>query len=150
MEEMICQFNKHGVRYLVIGGQAVRLEGMPRFSMDWDVYLPPSDLDNMARINKLIADELDVPLLPLGRKGENFIQTYQTRWGIVQFHLGGPGLPPFGEAESRAVTHPTEDGIPVRCMSGHDLLKSKKAANRPEDRQDILFLEEKRKAGVLS
>lgn len=37
MDEVIRRFNNEGVRYLVIGGQAVRLEGCPRFSMDWDV-----------------------------------------------------------------------------------------------------------------
>jgi hypothetical protein len=28
-----------GARYLVIGGQAVRLHGLPRFSMDWDLFV---------------------------------------------------------------------------------------------------------------
>ena len=27
------------VRYLLMGGQAMRLAGMPRFSMDWDLQL---------------------------------------------------------------------------------------------------------------
>jgi hypothetical protein len=34
VDEVIRRFNASGVRYLVIGGQAVRLEGCPRFSMD--------------------------------------------------------------------------------------------------------------------
>lgn len=36
MEEVIAMFNNSGVRYLLIGGQAMMLEGMPRFSMDWE------------------------------------------------------------------------------------------------------------------
>ena len=47
MDEVIRRFNTEGIRYLVIGGQAVRLEGCPRFSMDWDVYIPSRDLANM-------------------------------------------------------------------------------------------------------
>jgi len=43
MDEIVRRFNEHGIRYLVIGGQAVRLEGMPRFSMDWDIYIPSRD-----------------------------------------------------------------------------------------------------------
>ena len=39
MEEVIQRFNQSAVRYLLIGGQAVRLEGLPRFSMDWDLYI---------------------------------------------------------------------------------------------------------------
>ncbi len=45
VEEIIKLFNREKVRYLVIGGQAVRLFGMPRFSMDWDIYIPGKDLE---------------------------------------------------------------------------------------------------------
>lgn len=51
MDEVIRRFNEQGVRYLVIGGQAVRLEGCPRFSMDWDLYIPNRDTANIERIN---------------------------------------------------------------------------------------------------
>jgi len=149
MDEVIQLFNAQRVRYLVIGGQAVRLEGMPRFSMDWDLYIPPKDEANIALINRLLGVELELPLLPLGPKGENFVQTYQTRWGILQFHLGGPGLPPFDIAESRAHTHRTETGTDVRCVCGADLLESKRRAGRPQDIQDIRFLEKKAEAGLL-
>ena len=113
---MIALFNENGLRYLLIGGQAVRLEGMPRFSMDWDFFIPPKDLDDIIKINRILEPELDLPLLPLGEQGENFVQTYQIRWGIVQFHLAGPGLPKFEEAEARAVIHETENQTPVRCL----------------------------------
>jgi hypothetical protein len=93
MDEVIRRFNEQGVRYLVIGGQAVRLEGCPRFSMDWDLYIPNRDTANIERINRVLSDELDLPMVPLGPRGENFVQTYQTRRGILQFHLTGPGLP---------------------------------------------------------
>ena len=149
MDEVIRRFNAHGVRYLLIGGQAVRLEGFPRFSMDWDVYIPARDGENLERIANVLGDELDVPLLPLGPRGENFVQTYQTQWGILQFHLAGPGLPPFDEAERRATVHLTEEGVPVRCLSGPDLLKSKQLTHRPSDVADIEFLERKRALGLL-
>jgi len=149
MDEVIRRFNERGVRYLVIGGQAIRLEGCPRFSMDWDVYIPSRDAANMELINQVLGDELDMPLIPMGPRGENFVQTYQTRWGILQFHLTGPGLPPFDEAERRAIMHTTEDGVPVRCLAGLDLLESKKQANRPSDLGDIEFLEKKKSLGLL-
>ena len=41
MNELILAFNAAGVRYLLAGGQAMRLAGMPRFSMDWDFFIPP-------------------------------------------------------------------------------------------------------------
>ena len=150
MNELVQQFNASGVRYLLIGGQAMRLSGMPRFSMDWDFFIPPHDSGNFARLNRLLEKELDAPLVPLGLAGENFIQTYQTRWGVVQFHLGLPGVPRFDEAEKAAVSHNTEQGTPVRCLSGVHLLAAKQAANRPQDQADIEFLKELQRLGKLS
>lgn len=142
MDEVIQLFNDNGVRYVVIGGQAMRLEGMARFSMDWDVFIP-NEAATIEQINALLADELDLPLVPLGPAGENFVQTYQTQWGVLQFHLGGAGLPRFDEAAQRAVDRENENGTPVRCLCTEDLLTAKRAANRPEDQADIRFLEAK-------
>lgn len=146
MEEILKLFNRHNIRYLVIGGQAIRLEGLPRFSMDWDFFIPSRDKGNIDAINALLGDILDLQLEPMGTHGENFIQTYQTQWGIIQFHLGGPGLPPFDAAEAMAVWHQSENGTPIRCLCASHLLAAKKAANRPQDQVDIEFLEEKLKA----
>ncbi|MBU4430335.1 MAG: hypothetical protein KKE37_13400 [Verrucomicrobia bacterium] len=51
---------------------------MPRTSLDWDFFIPGGDLNNLALLNCLLEDELDMPLVPMGPSGENFIQTYQT------------------------------------------------------------------------
>jgi hypothetical protein len=149
IDDLLAAFGRTGVRYLLIGGQAMRLSGMPRFSMDWDFYIPPRDLRNLARLNSLLESELDVPLIPLGPHGENFIQTYQTCWGILQFHLGLPGVPKFDQAEARAAVRHTENGIPVKCLAGPDLLAAKRAADRPQDQADIAFLEELQRLGKL-
>jgi hypothetical protein len=150
MNELIQALNAAGIRYLLVGGQAMRLTGMPRFSMDWDFLIPPHDGDNLARLNEILQEELDVPLVPLGARGENFIQTYQTRWGILQFHLGLPGLPRFDAAEKAAVIRPTEQGTPVKCLSPAQLLAAKRAADRPQDQADIAFLEELQRLGKFS
>lgn len=149
MNELLKIFERAGVRYLLIGGQAMRLAGMPRFSMDWDLFVPPRDEENFQRLNSLLEDELDAPLLPLGPQGENFIQTYQTRWGVLQFHLGLPGVPRFDEAEKAVIIRKNEYGAPVRCLSGIHLLSAKKAANRPQDQTDIEFLLELQRLGKL-
>lgn len=140
MDELIQRFNENAVRYLVFGGQAVRLEGMPRFSMDWDLFIPGKDAANMERINELLVDELDMPLLPIGPRGENLIQTYQTRWGIVQFHLAVAGIRSFDEAEAQASEHPDENGVLVKTFSLEDLIASKAAVGRPQDLEDVDFL----------
>ncbi len=140
MDTLIQRLNEAGLRYMVFGGQAVRLKGMPRFSMDWDILIPGKDRRNIERINELLSDELDEPLLPLGERGENLIQTYQTRWGVVQFHLAAAGIGSFDEAERRAVRHVDENGVEIRCLCSEDLLATKEAASRPQDQADIEFL----------
>lgn len=149
MDELLQKFAEARVRYLLVGGQAMRLFGMPRFSLDWDFFIPPRDEENLTRLNAVLADELDLPLVALGPRGENFIQTYQTRWGVVQFHLGLPGVPKFEEAERQAVIRRNETGTPVACLSGPLLLAAKQAANRPQDQVDIEFLTELQRLGKL-
>ena len=150
MNEFILAFNAAGVRYLLAGGQAMRLIGMPRFSMDWDFFIPPYDENNFAKLNEILKEELYVPLMALGARGENFIQTYQTSQGILQFHLELPGVPRFDEAEKAAVIRQSEQGTPVKCLSGMQLLAAKRAASRPQDQADITFLEELQRLGKLS
>ena len=61
-------------------------EGMPRFTLDWDIFIPPFDQENFAKINAALADDLDMELEPLDiQTGEGFVQTFQTSAGIIQF-----------------------------------------------------------------
>lgn len=143
MEVALKRLNDAGVRYVLIGGQAMRLEGMPRTSMDWDLYVPPRDSRNMDLINSTLEDVLDVPVVELGSRGENAVQTYQTPEGILQFHLGGPGLPPFDKAFERACKRELAEGVQVPCLATEDLLTAKERVNRPQDQDDILFLRTK-------
>jgi hypothetical protein len=41
MNDLLPEFNAANVRYLLIGGQAMRLAGMPRYSMDRDFVNSP-------------------------------------------------------------------------------------------------------------
>ena len=92
---------------------------------------------------------MDMPVEPLGARGEHCVQTCQTRHGTAQFHLLVPGLPKFDEAEAQAVTKRTEGKTRVRCVSGAHLLASKLAANRAHDHLDVEFLMELRRLGKL-
>jgi hypothetical protein len=149
MTELLQQFDAAGIRYLLIGGQAMRMAGMPRSTMDWDFFIPPRDEANLSLLNQVLADELDMPLIALGPAGQNFMQTYQTSYGVLQFHLLVPGVPRFDEAEKAAVVRKTENAIPVKCLSGTHLLAAKQAANRPQDQVDIEFLLELKNLGKL-
>jgi hypothetical protein len=142
VDGLIERLNDAGVRYLLIGGQALRLHGMPRFSMDWDILLPLRDAENLRKIGAVLGDDLDLELEEPGPRGENVIQTYQTRFGVVQFHFAVPGLPSFEDAFARRTALRAEDGVAAQCLCASDLLACKRAANRPQDQQDIAYLEE--------
>ncbi|MCQ2352162.1 MAG: nucleotidyltransferase [Victivallaceae bacterium] len=139
MEKLLKKLNDAGVHYVVIGGQAMRQEGMPRFTLDWDLFIPPFDEDNFSKLNAALSDELDMEVEPLAATGEGFVQTFQTSAGIIQFHLAPPGLPKFSIVEDRATTHDF-NGVPVKYLCLDDLLLSKQAVARDKDADDILFL----------
>ena len=144
MERLLKKLNDSQVRYVVVGGQAMLQEGMPRFTLDWDIFIPPHDTDNFLKLNTALADELDMQVEPLDiRSGDGFVQTFQTQEGIVQFHLAPPGLPKFAAVEARAITHDYK-GIPVKYLCLDDLLRSKLAVARDKDSDDILFLQTKK------
>lgn len=147
MDEVIRRFDAAGVRCLLIGGQAMRLEGLPRFSMDWDFLIDDAP-GNLGKIAACLGDELDLPLVPRGPKGENLIQTYQTRWGVLQFHLAIPGILSFDEAWTRRQRLPSEGDVLFPCLSTRDLLAAKRAGGRPQDLVDTEFLEQKLAAGA--
>ena len=60
MDQIIQRLNDADVRYLLIGGQAIRLMGMPRYSMDWDLYCfkkkihRPKDEDDIIFLEELL------------------------------------------------------------------------------------------------
>lgn len=98
---------------------------------------------NFQKINTAIGDELDMKLEPLDvLSAEGFVQTFQTRYGIIQFHLLTPGLGKFDEVYQRSVSHDYK-GIQVKYLCLEDLYASKIAVQRGKDSDDILFLEEK-------
>ena len=146
MEVLLKKLHDAGVRFVVIGGQAMLQEGMPRFTLDWDIFIPPRDASNFEKINRALYDELDMALEPLDpATGEGFVQTYQTQYGIVQFHQAPIGLPRFDIVEARSVVRDYK-GVPVRYLCLDDLLKSKLAVSRDKDADDILFLQAKKEA----
>ena len=140
MEKLLKQLNDAGARYVVIGGQAMLQQGMPRFTLDWDIFVPPFDQENFDKINSALADELDMDLEKLDiATGEGFVQTFQTRAGIIQFHLSPPGLPKFAIVESRAITC-DYNGVPVKYLNLDDLLSSKQAVAREKDKENRAFI----------
>jgi len=67
-EETLRALQKHGVRYLIIGGAAVNLHGVPRMTADLDLTIALS-ADNVAALVDAMTEsgmKVSLPLDPLG------------------------------------------------------------------------------------
>jgi hypothetical protein len=54
MNECIRLLAAAGVRFIVVGGHAIRYAGFARSTLDWDLFVPPHDLANFAKINRAL------------------------------------------------------------------------------------------------
>lgn len=68
-EDFLELLDRHGVRYLIIGGLAFIYHAKPRFTKDIDVWLDPEP-GNLARANKALADFGSPHLLNVSEEDE--------------------------------------------------------------------------------
>ena len=130
-------FNQHEVRYLVIGGTAVRFHGHLRFANDLDVVVDNSK-ENARRVyNALtgIIGHQPFTVDDLCRSGQKLTPDYYCL--DILTSLDGIG---FDEAYHDKVTVAVS-GIPIHIISKPHLICSKKASSREKDLEDIQALE---------
>lgn len=144
----IAALNRHGVRYLLIGGLAGRLHGSPSITNDTDLSYA-RDQDNLVRLAAALEElqarlrgvDEDVPFildaLTLER-GQNF--TFDTTAGPLDI-LGLPaGTRGYEELSANAVAMDMGEGLIVAVCSLDDLIRMKRAAGRPKDRIELEVL----------
>lgn len=139
-------FERHGVRYILIGGQAGIVWGSPLLTEDFDAVYA-RDRENLDRVVDALRElrarlrvpgvdddlpfQLDAETL---ERGFNF--TFETDAGSVDL-LGLPaGVDGFDELEPNAV-RVTIAGCGVLVASLDDLIRMKVAAGRPKDRAAV-------------
>jgi hypothetical protein len=145
--EVFRTLDRHGVRYVVIGGVGARLLGSPTVTRDTDVCYERSaeNLERLAAALRDLGAELrgvrePVPFLLDARTlaaGDHF--TFTSRAGDVDV-LGTPaGVEGFAELEAAAVAFDLGD-VTVRVASIDDLIRMKRAAGRPKDLIEVEVL----------
>lgn len=149
LDEVLAVLERHGVRHIVIGGQAARAWGSPSMTRDFDATYARDD-DNLERLARALRDlearlrvpgvdedlpfQLDAEAL---RRGFNF--TFTTRAGNLDF-LGLPaGVDGYRELEPNAVGMELA-GHHVLVTGLDDLIRMKIAAGRPKDRIEVEVL----------
>jgi hypothetical protein len=136
LAKIATAFDRAGLAYMVIGGQAVLLHGEPRLTRDVDVTLGvPVD-----RLSDVLAAVAGIPLEPLVEP-ESFVpETWvlpcrdaasDLRVDLI-FSDSAYERAALGRAESRTLT-----GVAVRFASAEDLVVHKVLAGRPRDLEDV-------------
>ena len=134
--ELLAEFGAAQVEYLLVGGQAVGLHGIPRFTKDADLWLR-DDPENVARAQRALAvfgapsatiDGLasarDLDVVWMGHP--------PARIDLMKNVPGGD----FESAWSSRVTF-NVGGVPISCVSREELMRLKRASGRPQDLVDV-------------
>lgn len=132
-------FEKHDVRYIVIGGIAAILHGVPRMTFDLDILIDASS-DNAERLLSALNDSgfgtaslIDV--VGLMQKEITIFQDYER----VDVQIRTPGID-FAHSWINRIRFDL-DGVTVNVLNRQDLIASKRAAGRPIDLEDVRLLE---------
>ncbi|MGH7674259.1 MAG: hypothetical protein ACREMV_03220 [Gemmatimonadales bacterium] len=150
-ERLIRVFAKHRVRYVLIGAVAARLQGFPRLTADFDIT-PARDPANLGRLAAALR-ELDARVftesVPEGllfdcsaaMLGRADLWNLTTSAGRVDVAFRPSGTLGYDDLVRSAVRFQTF-GVELAAASLRDIVRSKEAADRPQDRQDVLVLRE--------
>lgn len=150
-EQLVTTLAANDVRYVMIGALAARLQGFPRVTADADIT-PASDAENLEHLAAALRD-LDARVftesVPEGlafdcsaamlRRAELWnLVTSAGRLDIAFTPTGTEGYADLAEGAVRFDVF----GVELLAASLSDIIRSKEAADRPQDRQDVLILRE--------
>lgn len=142
---------KHGVRFVLIGALAARLQGFPRATYDADIT-PAKDVDNLQRLAAALR-ELDARIYteqvpeglvfdcsaPMLARAD--IWNLVTRVGRLDLAFRPSGTTGYDDLAPTAV-HFDVYGHDLVTARLEDIIRSKTAADRPQDRQDVAVMKE--------
>lgn len=139
LKEVFKSFQEHDVRYVVIGGIASILHGVPRATFDLDLLIEAT-ADNGKRLLEALFESGigTAALTTVDKLLENEITVFKD---VVRIDVqtSTPGLA-FEEAWGRRITMKYQDQE-FYVVSKADLIRSKRAAGREIDLEDIRLIE---------
>ena len=150
-ERIITILAKHGVRFVLIGALAARLHGFPRVSADANIT-PARDPDNVTRLAAALR-ELDARIFTEGvPEGLAFECSPQmlaradlwnliTSAGRLDIAFTPSGTTGYYDLARGAVRFAVYGGELLAARL-EDIIRSKEAAARPQDRQDVVVMRE--------
>lgn len=138
LQSVFASFQQHEVKYVVIGGIAAILHGVPRATFDLDILIEASP-DNASRLLAALGEAGlgSASLITPEELLANEITVFKDRVRI-DVQTSTPGLR-FVDAWSRRLALSFE-GQEFFVASKEDLVSSKRAAGRPVDLADVKLL----------
>lgn len=138
LRDVFTSLQSHEVKYVVIGGIAAVLHGVPRATFDLDILIEATP-DNAERLLQAFIDAQlgTAALTTAGKVLDAEITIFNDRVRI-DVQTSTPGLN-FDDAWSHRQTMKYE-GQEFFVLSLADLLASKRASGRPQDLEDVRML----------
>ncbi len=134
---MLTLLNKHGARYLIVGGLAFIYHAKPRYTKDIDIWVDPAT-ENVARVNRALGEFGSPNLLTPGSADEILqIGAEPDRIDVLQ-SIEGVSFPAAWE---NRVTDRYGDAT-TYWIAIDDLIRNKQAIDHPRHREDVRVLEQ--------
>jgi hypothetical protein len=150
-ERLIETLGRHDVAYVLIGALAARLQGFPRLTADADIT-PARDPENLERLAAALRElhaRIYTESVPEGLAFECSASSLARAdlWNLVTdagrldiaFTPSGTGG--FDDLQRSAIRFDVF-GVEILASDLADIIRSKVAADRPQDRQDVIVLRE--------
>lgn len=139
LQSVFASFRKNDVKYLVIGGIAAVLYGVPRATFDLDILIEPSAANTERLLRAMI--EAGLGTAALTNVDEVLSQEITIFKDKVRLDVqtSTPGIS-FEDAWRRRVTM-NYRGQTLEVVSLPDLITSKRASGRDVDLEDVRALE---------
>jgi len=137
--DLLHAFNAAEVRYLVVGAYAVTFHAQPRFTKDLDLWVEPSS-ENAPRVLAALKT-FGAPVADLSLEdfaNPDLVYQIGVAPNRIDVLMGVSGIE-FEDAWPNRVPSNYGD-CPIHVISRDDLIRNKRASNRPQDLLDLQAL----------
>ncbi len=135
--------NAQEVRYIMVGGIAINLHGYQRSTEDIDVWLEDT-IENRRKFRRAFCkySGIDFPMLETMQIIPGWTNLNLNNGLRLDLMLGLKGLESYSFEESLQLASKAEiSTVVVPFLHLNQLIEAKKAANRPKDQLDVIYLE---------
>ena len=137
--DVFASFQRHKVKYIIIGGIAAVLHGVPRATFDVDILIEASSENAQQLLDALVeANFATATLIDANELLAHEITIFRDRVRI-DVQTSTPGIK-FQDAWQKKMSM-TYQGQEFYVAAKEDLIASKRAAGRDKDLEDVKMLE---------